>query len=78
MSLASPLDSVDPNTFLNITRTFAAPRDQVYAAWTEPEHLKQWWGPEGRNRADRGDRSPDRRALSHLHAHSRRRPLGRR
>jgi uncharacterized protein YndB with AHSA1/START domain len=19
----------------------------VYAAWTEPEHLKQWWGPEG-------------------------------
>ena len=30
-----------------MTRTFAAPRDQVYAAWTEPEHLKQWWGPEG-------------------------------
>ena len=37
----------DPATFLNMTRTFAAPRDKVYAAWTEPEHLKQWWGPEG-------------------------------
>ena len=47
MALASPLASVNPDTFLNITRTFAAPRDQVYAAWTEPEHLKQWWGPEG-------------------------------
>ncbi len=47
MSMASPLSSVDPDTFLNISRTFAAPRDQVYAAWTEPEHLKRWWGPEG-------------------------------
>ena len=41
------LRTLIPDTFLNITRTFAAPRDQVYAAWTEPKHLKQWWGPEG-------------------------------
>jgi uncharacterized protein YndB with AHSA1/START domain len=28
-----------------LTRTFDAPRDLVFRAWTDPEHLKQWWGP---------------------------------
>ena len=28
-----------------ITRKFAAPRALVFAAWTEPQHLAQWWGP---------------------------------
>ncbi len=32
---------------LVVTRTFDAPRDLVYKAWTEPEHLKHWWGPVG-------------------------------
>lgn len=32
---------------LLITRDFAAPRDLVYAAWTRPEHLARWWGPQG-------------------------------
>ena len=36
MTQASPMASVDADTFLNVTRTFAAPRDKVYAAWTEP------------------------------------------
>jgi len=26
---------------------FDAPRELVFKAWTEPEHLKQWWGPRG-------------------------------
>ena len=30
---------------LFITRTFDAPRELVWQAWTEPEHFKQWWGP---------------------------------
>jgi len=30
-----------------ITREFDAPRDLVFAAWTEPERLAQWWGPKG-------------------------------
>jgi uncharacterized protein YndB with AHSA1/START domain len=30
-----------------ITRTFAAPRDVVWNAWTETERLAQWWGPKG-------------------------------
>lgn len=28
-----------------ITRVFEATRDLVYTAWTRPEHLKRWWGP---------------------------------
>ncbi len=28
-----------------ITRTFDAPRENVWIAWTEPELLKRWWGP---------------------------------
>lgn len=32
---------------LIITRMFNAPRDLVWKAWTEPERLEHWWGPEG-------------------------------
>jgi uncharacterized protein YndB with AHSA1/START domain len=30
-----------------ITRVFDAPRDFVWKAWTECEHLMRWWGPKG-------------------------------
>ena len=39
---ASPCDQE-----LQITRSFDAPRALVFAAWTEPEHLARWSGPEG-------------------------------
>lgn len=32
---------------LVITRVFDAPRTLVFKAWTEPERIKQWWGPRG-------------------------------
>lgn len=32
---------------LTITRVFDAPRELVYAAWTDPDHLASWLGPEG-------------------------------
>ncbi len=28
-------------------RAINAPRATVYRAWTEPNHLANWWGPEG-------------------------------
>jgi uncharacterized protein YndB with AHSA1/START domain len=28
-----------------ITRLIRAPRELVFAAWTDPVHLRQWWGP---------------------------------
>ena len=30
---------------LVITRTFDAPRELVWKAWTEPERFMRWWGP---------------------------------
>jgi uncharacterized protein YndB with AHSA1/START domain len=34
------------NTSLEIRRVINAPRERVYAAWTDPAQLKQWFGPE--------------------------------
>ena len=31
---------------LEIIRIINAPPDRVYAAWTDPAQLKEWWGPE--------------------------------
>lgn len=31
---------------LVVTRIFNAPLALVWAAWTEPEHVMQWWGPD--------------------------------
>jgi len=30
-----------------ISRVFDAPRDLVWRSFTEPERMKQWWGPKG-------------------------------
>lgn len=30
-----------------LERMFAAPREQVYRAFSEANHLKHWWGPRG-------------------------------
>jgi uncharacterized protein YndB with AHSA1/START domain len=30
-----------------ITRVFDAPCELVFEAWTNPEHVVQWWGPRG-------------------------------
>jgi uncharacterized protein YndB with AHSA1/START domain len=30
-----------------ISRLLKAPRELVFACFTEPEHMKQWWGPKG-------------------------------
>ena len=32
---------------LTLTRVFDAPRERVWAAWTDPKLLAQWWGPHG-------------------------------
>ena len=29
------------------TRIFSFPRELVFRAWSEPDHLKNWWGPAG-------------------------------
>lgn len=39
---AAPLDGA-----FTVARVFDAPRDVVWKAWTEAEHLERWWGPKG-------------------------------
>jgi uncharacterized protein YndB with AHSA1/START domain len=48
MTVSSTKNSEATNTAtheLVITRIFDAPRELVWKAWTEPEHLMRWWGP---------------------------------
>ena len=32
---------------ITVSRTFAAPRERVFRAFTDPADLAHWWGPEG-------------------------------
>jgi len=32
---------------IRIERTFDAPRDRVFAVYTDPELIPEWWGPRG-------------------------------
>jgi uncharacterized protein YndB with AHSA1/START domain len=35
------------NRTLTIKKTFDAPVEIVWEAWTQPEHIAQWWAPKG-------------------------------
>jgi uncharacterized protein YndB with AHSA1/START domain len=35
------------NRELNISRLLNAPIELVWEVWTDPEHIKNWWGPDG-------------------------------
>jgi len=43
----SPSASKSGDREIASTRIFNAPRDLVWKLFTEPEHIKQWWGPRG-------------------------------
>jgi uncharacterized protein YndB with AHSA1/START domain len=47
MDASSNVATEPAKTELLITRVFDAPRALVFKAWTQPEHLMQWWGPKG-------------------------------
>ncbi len=32
------------------TKILDAPRDLVWEVWTTPQHIKEWWGPDGRGK----------------------------
>lgn len=40
------MDNNDNRT-MRIERTFNAPIELVWQVWTEPDHIKNWWGPNG-------------------------------
>jgi uncharacterized protein YndB with AHSA1/START domain len=45
--LAEHLTTMSAASELVITRVFDAPRDLVFACWTDSARLKRWWGPKG-------------------------------
>jgi uncharacterized protein YndB with AHSA1/START domain len=44
--MAANADPAAKSEFV-ISRVFDAPRDLVWKAFTDPEHMKHWWGPKG-------------------------------
>jgi uncharacterized protein YndB with AHSA1/START domain len=42
-----PSERNDAERSLTITRDIRAPRELVWEALTDPEHLVHWWGPDG-------------------------------
>ena len=47
MGAARNLVSEPADRVLKVTRVFDAPRKLVFDAWTQPEHIANWWGPRG-------------------------------
>ena len=41
------IGGIELSTQIEITHTFNAPREIVFKAFSESEHLKNWWGPKG-------------------------------
>jgi uncharacterized protein YndB with AHSA1/START domain len=44
--MTDPARTVPTDQQVLITRVFDAPREQVFAAWTDPEQVAAWYGPE--------------------------------
>ena len=48
MITADTKTTIDPSTFtITFKRSFSAPRDAVFEAWTDAEQVAQWWDPSG-------------------------------
>lgn len=43
--MANTTSSPSTSEAVTITRTFDAPRDLVWQAWSDPQLFKKWWGP---------------------------------
>jgi uncharacterized protein YndB with AHSA1/START domain len=44
--MSDPTPATAANQEVLITRIFDAPREQVFRAWTDPDQVAQWYGPE--------------------------------
>ncbi|MEZ5993200.1 MAG: SRPBCC family protein [Planctomycetota bacterium] len=46
-SLEKLAESLTEDRSIVVSRTFDAPRSRVWEAFTKPEHMDKWWGPDG-------------------------------
>jgi uncharacterized protein YndB with AHSA1/START domain len=47
MTARDEVIATTPDREIVFKRTFDAPRELVYRAWTDPKQIVQWWGPKG-------------------------------
>ncbi|MBE8724063.1 SRPBCC family protein [Flavobacterium hungaricum] len=45
--MISKILSTTPDSEIVTSRIFKFPQELVFKAWSQPEHLKNWWGPKG-------------------------------
>jgi uncharacterized protein YndB with AHSA1/START domain len=45
--MTSEIITTTPECEIVSSRVFNASRELVFSAWTDPNHLKNWWGPAG-------------------------------
>lgn len=48
--MSDPTDDTEIETgeqHMTVRRTFDAPRERVWDAWTDPDQVDRWWGPDG-------------------------------
>jgi uncharacterized protein YndB with AHSA1/START domain len=45
--MSSAIIKTTPESEIVSSRTFNFPIELVFKAWSEPNHLKNWWGPKG-------------------------------
>ncbi|MBD0725965.1 ATPase [Flavobacterium sp. L1I52] len=45
--MATEIIATTPETEIVSSRIFQVSRELLFKAWSEPDHLKNWWGPNG-------------------------------
>ncbi|MGV3611570.1 MAG: SRPBCC family protein [Fluviicola sp.] len=45
--MTTEIPQSSPDCEIVTSRTVNASKEQAFRAWSDPEHLKIWWGPEG-------------------------------
>ena len=68
---AQPKVAIKPS--LTLKRRLNAAPEKVFAAWTDPEKIVKWFGPDAGRVKTRGARCQDRRPLRHRVLDGRRR-----